>query len=51
MNPIYSIESLDDGVVSQVCINENEYVYEWETLFQIKTDKGNVVNITLVQVG
>ncbi|MFV2047589.1 biotin/lipoyl-containing protein [Metabacillus sp. YM-086] len=47
MNPIYSIESLDDGVVNQVCIHENEYVYEWEPLFQIKTDKGNVIDITI----
>lgn len=47
MNPIYFIESLDEGVIEKIYVEENAYVYEWEKLFEIKTTNGNLIDISI----
>lgn len=47
MKPIYTIESLEDGVVERVLIEEDSYVYEWEDLFLIKTFGGKSIHVSV----
>ncbi|WP_332692190.1 hypothetical protein [Halalkalibacter lacteus] len=40
MNTYCAVASVFDGTIDQVFVNEGDYVYEWEPLFQLKTNEG-----------
>jgi pyruvate/2-oxoglutarate dehydrogenase complex dihydrolipoamide acyltransferase (E2) component len=40
VNTYCAVASVSDGTVDQVFVNEGDYVYEWEPLFQLKTNEG-----------
>ncbi|MDE5413269.1 hypothetical protein [Alkalihalobacterium chitinilyticum] len=47
MGSYHIVTSESNGVVEEVLINEGEYVYEWEPLFLIKSQNGNLKKVEL----
>jgi pyruvate carboxylase len=35
------------GIIQEVPIENHKRIYEWETLFKIKTDKGNIETVSI----
>jgi biotin carboxyl carrier protein len=35
VNTYCAVASVSDGTIDQVFVNEGDYVYEWEPLFQV----------------
>ncbi|MDT8861862.1 hypothetical protein N0O92_16740 [Alkalihalobacillus sp. MEB130] len=40
MNAYCAIASMSAGTIDRVFVSEGDYVYEWEPLFQLKTNEG-----------
>ena len=47
IKPTYKIECLDGGIIEQIYIQEDSYVYEWEKLFLLKTLDGKRMDVSI----
>ncbi len=41
------ITSPCDGVIEQICVQENCRIYEWDSLFKIRTSDGDLETVSL----
>ncbi|ARK28835.1 hypothetical protein [Halalkalibacter krulwichiae] len=40
MNSYCAVASISNGTIDRIFVNEGDYVYEWEPLFQLRTNEG-----------